>query len=80
MVDTIFYLSGQAGGAIPNGTRVVKVVSEEGDRHGIGSLGIVVSSHGPIPFRGKSEYGYFILWDDMPTVPILTVGFKLEQL
>jgi len=63
-----FYHSGQAPGAIPNGTRVKKVVCESGDGHPIGSTGVVLGSVGPgyIPQLGREAYGYWVEWDEDP--------------
>lgn len=39
MTFGIGYIRSEAPGAIPNGARIVKVVFEDGDAHGIGALG-----------------------------------------
>jgi len=56
---------GQADGAIPNGTRVVKIWADPPDRQRIGAIGTVLSSIGPFPEGDKvvGEYGYRVAWD-----------------
>jgi hypothetical protein len=66
----------QAPGAWPNGSRVIKVTLEPGDRHKIGDLATVVgslSTHGAF----GSRFAYFVIWDDMPGAPVFTIDKKL---
>lgn len=75
----IGYISGSVDGAIPNRTRIRKIIYEEKDGHQIGAKGIVVASMGPILWNGKDCYGYFVEWDDMPGIPVFVVGYKIEE-
>jgi len=66
----------QAPGAWPNGSRVIKLIFEEGDAHQVGDLATVIGSLGPFAYQG-SRYGYFVIWDDTPDVPVFSVDKKL---
>lgn len=78
---------GEAEGAIPNGTTVVKVRDDPADRHTIGDKAIVLSSFGPtredqadMPgFEGAGEFAYFVEWDDLRGVPIFIRGNKIKE-
>jgi len=72
----ILYVTNQAVGAFPNGSRVRKVTSDPGDTHKIGDQARVIGSVGPAPEFG-GEYGYYVNWDDMPDVPVFIRGRKL---
>lgn len=55
----------EAEGAIPNGSRVIKVLSDEGDLHETGDMATVLGSHKiAIPGTGMSIIGYFVTWDN----------------
>jgi len=69
------FTTDEAMGAWPNGTRIRKEVFTDGDAHGIGELGTVVGSIGPL----EGHYGYFIRWDDMPHVPVFVVGNRIGR-
>ena len=80
-------IRGEAKGAIANGTRVRKCTFEEGDSVQIGGLGTVYSSIAvpievlsdqSIATYGGDEYAYFIIWDDLASVPVFTRGYKVE--
>ena len=64
-------------GAIRNGLRIVKVMSEPGDTHPLGAMGTVLGS-----FRHpKAPAGlvlYFIEWDANPRVAVAVIGNKIE--
>lgn len=70
-----FYREGQAPGAIPNGTRVVKVRGRVDDAHPLGSRATVISSFGP---TADNEYGYWVAWDDMPDIAVFVRGNKID--
>jgi hypothetical protein len=56
------------------GSLVEKCCSEPGDGHPDGALAKVVSVMGPIAIPGyKSQYGYFVLWNDFPA-PVFIQG------
>jgi hypothetical protein len=65
----------EAPGAMKNGTRVRKVVSESGDAHPLGSLATVLGSlHHP-----TLGYAYFVEWDDRPRTATAVVGAKIDR-
>jgi hypothetical protein len=72
--DRIAYTTGQAPGAIPNGTPIIKVFSEQGDANPVGTTGVVLGS-----MSDGTITGYFIEWQTMPGVPVFVAGFKIER-
>jgi hypothetical protein len=75
--DAVAMLAGEAAGAIPNGTRIVKAKSEPGDTTPDGAGGKVLSSVynaeiGPYIF-------YFLEWDHTPGVPVGCLGWKIAR-
>ena len=83
----------EAPGAIANGTRVRKVITDAGgDAHHVGALATVVSSVGPLPewevrravrpdmqvHISGDQFGYMVTWDDAPDVLVFVSGFKIE--
>ena len=82
-MKNITYTTNQAEGAIPNGTVVEKIRSDETDTHKDGALAIVVGSIGPYHMiQGKIPgplYGYWVLWADMnPTCPVFIAGHRIR--
>lgn len=69
------FTTNQANGAIPNGTRIVKVAREPGDITPLDTKGLV---HGSI-YSEKAGYAYFVEWDHLPRTVILVVGKKIER-
>ena len=76
----------EAKGAWPNGTRVRKVNSEDGDGHPDGSLGTILGSlkcEGDAATAETERLGishlYFIEWDASPKKAIGTMSIKLEK-
>lgn len=75
---------GQAEGAIPNGTRIIKRNSEEGDSTPDGTGGVILGSINgvkagvPAAIANGVTYLYFVEWDDKPKVAIGTVDKKVE--
>lgn len=66
----------QVPGAWPNGTRVVKVIAEEGDGHQLGEMATVLGSLShPDIYDGKPCY--FLEWDGHPRVAVACLGWKL---
>jgi hypothetical protein len=63
----------QAAGAIPNGTRVRKDVSEDGDSHPVGTRATVLGSL----YEPDLGYGYFVEWEPTPRVAVFVAGFKI---
>jgi predicted nucleotidyltransferase len=76
----IVFTTAQAEGAWLNGTLVEKQNSEPDDGHPDGEKGKIVGSMGPLddPVLG-CKYGYFILWDRSPGVPVFTMETKLKK-
>lgn len=84
-IDALGYISGEAEGAYPNGTRIVKIESEESDSTPVGSGGEVIASHyvGDIPPPAGVErpvtYFYFVTWDWLPAVPVGISDWKIGK-
>lgn len=85
----VMVYEGEAEGAIPNGSRVRKCRLDMGgvDTIPIGGLGTVYSSIAcPLDVMAEAgvetyegdEFAYFIWWDDFPTAPVFTRGYKVE--
>jgi hypothetical protein len=72
---------GQAPGAIPNGTRIVKQNSEQGDSQLDGALGCVLGSiKTPAGTKGKYPgvaYFYFVEWDALPRAAVGIISTKI---
>ncbi len=71
------FTTDQAEGAIPNGTLVAKVNSEEGDTHGDGARAKVLGSIGPVAGL-PDPYAYFVEWLDLPGVPVGIAGHRIR--
>jgi hypothetical protein len=80
------HTQGQAPGAIPNGTRVVKQNTQPGDSQPDGALGIVLGSFKAptgLKLAARSErlmgvtYFYFVEWDALPGVAVGVVSTKI---
>ena len=81
----------QAPGAIPNGSRVVKIRRDAGDAHAVGTTGVVLGSFGPVGEEvarsaraqgiavDPGEFGYFVEWDPTPRAAVLVRGRKLAR-
>jgi hypothetical protein len=68
----------QADGALPNGSRVVKIKTDPGDGHPLGSLATVVGSIGvPIGKEFADPYFYFVVWDARPRIAVGVASGKL---
>lgn len=66
----------QAPGALPNGTRVVKVKEDDSsDLHSIGEMGTILGSLSH-PAVG---IGYFVQWDSRPRMPTFVVAGKIKE-
>jgi len=74
--DMPMFPKGEAPGAWPKGTRVRKSRDDPGDTHRVGDEAFVLSSVGPM----DDMYLYFVIWDDMPLVPVGIRSDKLERL
>jgi hypothetical protein len=65
----------QADGAIPNGTRVIKVNASAYDPHQDGDKATVIGS-----FATGGAIGYFVEWDDMLRAACLVADYRLKVL
>lgn len=81
-IELGWYLPGEAEGAYPNGTRIVKVKKEAGDLTPIGGKGVVMASHDAsmisIPGLPKADYFYFVKWDDFEH-PVGVCDWKIGE-
>lgn len=83
--EIIFEIMKQgAEGAIPNGSRVEKVIGEEEDHHPIGSKGKVVGSliappKVPIAEKYVCDYAYLIQFDGDEAATFI-LGSKIKQI
>ena len=70
----------EAQGAMPNGTLVEKQNTEAGDGHPDGERGEIVGSMGPLddPVLG-CRYGYFVMWDGTPGIPVFVMETKVKK-
>lgn len=78
------YFPGEADGAYPIGSRVVKVRNESDLETPIGMGGEVVASHyvGDVPPPAGTRpatYFYFVIWDDKPGLPIGVIDWKIGK-
>ncbi len=79
------YTHDQAGGAIPNGSRIRKVGTEPHDRTLDGTPGTVLGSLDaamilPIPAANLGiKFMYFVVWDDNPTMAIAVIDRKVAR-
>ena len=75
----VVFTTKEAPGALRNGTIVEKVNSEPGDRHQDGAQGTIMGSVGPVDVPGiPTRYAYFVVWDDMPGVPVGIAGHRIR--
>lgn len=63
----------EALGAWRNGTRIVKIESEDGDTNRVGSLGKVLGS----VYEKTKGLAYFVEWDTTPKVAVLVMAWKI---
>lgn len=64
-------------GALPSGTRIVKVRTEPGDLVPIGANGTVLGSVGHSSLK---DIAYFVEWDDRPKHAVATIDWKIAPL
>lgn len=75
----------QAEGAIPNGTTVVKAVSEEGDGTPNGTPGVVLGSidgsliDPEMCRRYNARFMYWVEWSTAPRVAVAVVDRKIAR-
>ena len=80
MTDHIFYYSGQAPGALKNGTRIEKINSKPGDGNRDGTQGTVIGSIGPGQIDGRPAYGYWVEWDTFPDTPVFVADYRIRPI
>lgn len=68
-----YFTREQAEDAIPNGSRIVKTNSEQGDGNPDGTLGTVLGS---VSAPGHGIL-YFVAWDTAPVMAIAVAGVKV---
>lgn len=81
----VVFLPGEAEGAYALGSRVARTDYQPGDGpHTEGDQATVIASHGPVILpdveEAAEEFGYFVIWDDMPGVPVFVRGRKLRPI
>lgn len=64
----------QAPGAMPNGTRVIKVAGEPSDTHPIGARATVLGS-----VSTPANLAYFVEWDASPRHAVLVIAWKIQS-
>lgn len=67
----------RAAGALANGTRIMKVNSEKGDKNPDGALGTVLGSISDPAVQDGAPF-YFVEWDSLPRRAMGVIGAKLE--
>src|SRR5258708_6173907 len=73
------FFPGAAEGAIPNETRIVKTNSDPGDSYPDGTGGIILSNQYLEDITAaKDKYGYFVLFDPDPKVPVFIQGNRIR--
>jgi len=72
------YTTDEAPGALRNGARVRKTVFALGDTHAVGDCATVVGSI--LRPDHPARYGYFVVWDDTPDVPVFIVADRVAAL
>lgn len=70
------FTTAQYPGALPNGTRVVKVVWEPGDTHALRDRATVLGSVG----HPKVGLGYFVEFDEHPKQAVFIMAAKIAEL
>ena len=81
MGKTIIYSDIDSPGApIKKGEHIIKIKSEEGDSHPIGTRGVIVGSLGPLNWENRTDvYGYFVKWETDPLIPVFVTDFKIKK-
>jgi hypothetical protein len=70
------FTTAQYPGALPNGTRVVKVAWEPGDTHSLRDRATVLGSMG----HPEVGIGYFVEFDAHPKQAVFIIGTKIAEL
>lgn len=63
----------RAAGAMENGTRIKKIVHEQGDMHPMGARGTILGSLTAPGLR----IAYFVEWDDQPKKAVGVSDYKI---
>lgn len=67
------FTTAEASGAYPNGTRIQKVFTEEGDSTPLGVEGTVLGSID----SGELGIAYFVEWDNKPNIAVTVMAKKI---
>lgn len=89
-MNGVVYVDDEAPGAMPNGTRIVKLrIYDAVEAHPIGTPGTVLGSI-PLPEEVTKEladrgvpdarFSYFVEWDPLPGYPVAVVGPKIGRM
>lgn len=70
---TFGWTDDEAEGAIPNGTRVIKVEGSDEGAIKLGTRGRILGSVN----HPELGYAYFVEWDTMKMLPVFVVGWKI---
>lgn len=63
----------------PEGARVKKTRSQPDDAHADGARATIVKYLGcASPVGGVPEHCYFVVWDDMPGLPVAIIGSRIR--
>ena len=88
-------LVGKDEGRWPKGTRVRKVNTKPGDSHEDGAQGTIVGALGPASAAqraemiielaknsvdGDIEFIYWVVWDDMPGIPVAITDNRIKPI
>lgn len=73
------FTRGQASGALPNGTRIVKTRSEPGDGTPDGTPGVVLGSFSH-PAIQDGAIMYFLEWASKPRVAVGAIHWKVREM
>lgn len=68
----------QVEGAIPNGARIIKVATEDGDASPIGTTGTVLGSLSH-PDVQRGNLCYFVEWGAHPRMAVAVIGWKISH-
>jgi len=72
-----YFTRQEVDGALKNGTRVVKAISENGNRQPNGTPGVILGSMSR-PGIKSGEVCYFVEWASMPRCAVAVMSFKLR--
>jgi hypothetical protein len=62
--------------ALPQGTRIIKVKTEQGDVRPVGALG---TAWGVVHHKQLKPLCYIVQWDDAPDLPTAVIDWKIAR-